>query len=135
MRITFGNFIGVPVCGRRPFRALGAPGSPNVAWGEFSSFLEHTELLLPFLPASLIPLFGWTATILEVVLPIGLLTVFFLRGFAVASAILLLTFAAAMTYALGIEPAFSYSVWTASAAAFLLASFDDSSSGIKKEAG
>lgn len=107
------------------FGLWGPPGAANVAWGEFSSFLDYTGLLLPFLPASVIPFVGWTATVLEVVLALGLLSGGFLRWFAAASALLLLTFAVAMTCAFGFEPAFSYSVWTAVTAAFLLATLDE----------
>ena len=102
----------------------GPPESPNVAWGTFDSFLEYTGILLWFLPAATIPFFGWVATISEIVLAIGLISGFYLRWFALASALLLLTFALSMTFALGMEPAFSYSVWTASASAFLLACFE-----------
>lgn len=104
------------------FGLWGPPGSPNVAWGTFDSFVEYTGLLLPFLPAATIPFFGWVATISEVVLAIALLSGFYVRWFALASGLLLLSFALSMTFALGLEPAFSYSVWTASASAFLLAS-------------
>jgi uncharacterized membrane protein YphA (DoxX/SURF4 family) len=103
------------------FGLWGPPGAPNVAWGTFNSFIEYTALLLWFLPAGLVTIAGWVATILEVVLAIGLLSGFYLRWFALASAALLMLFALSMAVALGIEPAFSYSVWTASAAAFLLA--------------
>lgn len=106
------------------FGLWGPPGSPNVAWGTLDSFIEYTGLLLFFLPAATIPFFGWVATISEVVLAIGLLSGFYLRWFALASALLLLSFALSMTFALGPEPAFSYSVWTASAAAFLLAAVE-----------
>ena len=99
----------------------GPPGAPNVAWGTFDSFIDYTALLLWFLPAGLVTIAGWVATILEVVLAIGLLSGFYLRWFALSSAVLLLSFAISMTVALGVEPAFSYSVWTAAAAAFLLA--------------
>lgn len=106
------------------FGLWGPSGSPNVAWGTFDSFIEYTGLLLFFLPAATMPFFCWVATIAEVVLAIGLLSGFYVRWFALASALLLLAFALSMTIALGPEPALSYSVWTASASAFLLASFD-----------
>ncbi len=102
------------------FGIWGPPGSPNVFWGTFAAFLEYTAVLLGFLPASLIPVMGWTATVLEVVLAIGLLSGFYLRCFALGSAVLLLSFATSMTYSMGWEPAFSYSVWTAAASAYLL---------------
>lgn len=106
------------------FGLWGPAGSPNVAWGTFDAFIQYTGLLLWFLPKGLIPFFGWIATITEVVLAIGLIAGCYLRWLAFASAALLLTFAVTMTLALGIEPAFSYSVWTASAASFLLASVE-----------
>lgn len=106
------------------FGLWGPPGSPNVGWGDFDSFLKYTGLLLWFLPAIVIPACGWIATVLEVILAIGLLSGYRLRWFALASALLLLTFAVTMTLALGGEPAFSYSVWTAAASALLLASID-----------
>jgi uncharacterized membrane protein YphA (DoxX/SURF4 family) len=108
------------------FGLWGPPESPNVAWGTFDAFLEYTGILLGFLPSALVPVFGWITTILEVVLAIGLLSGYCLRWFALASSLLLFTFATSMTFALGFEPAFSYSVWTASASAFLLAYLDDS---------
>lgn len=108
------------------FGIWGPPGTVNVAWGEFSSFVAFTGMLLPFLPASVIPFFAWSATILEVVIAIGLLAGRYVRWFAMASALLLLTFAVSMTYSLGVESAFSYSVWTAAAASYLLATTDSS---------
>lgn len=103
------------------FGHWGPPGAPNVAWGTFDSFLDYTALLLWFMPPVAVTFFGWIATILEVVLAVGLLSGYYLRWFAFASSVLLLSFAISMTVALGIEPAFSYSAWTAAAAAFLLA--------------
>ena len=107
------------------FGFWGPPGSPNVAWGTFDSFLEYTGILLWFLPPTAVNLCGWIATVIEIVLGIGLLSGFYLRWFALGSALLLLTFAVSMTAALGVEPAFSYSVWTASSSAFLLATLAD----------
>lgn len=103
------------------FGLWGAPGATNVAWGNFGEFLKYTGLLLPFVPTGLVPVFGWAATIAEVVLAVGLLAGWRVRWFALGSAVLLFSFAASMTLALGVEPAFSYSVWTAGMAALLLA--------------
>lgn len=102
------------------FGLWGGPGSPNVAWGDFGAFLEYTGLLIGFLPDSLVPVLSWMATVLEVVLALGLLSGFYLRWFAFGSGLLLGSFAVCMTVSLGFEPAFSYSVWTAGAAAFYL---------------
>ncbi|MES2707090.1 MAG: DoxX family protein [Verrucomicrobiota bacterium] len=107
------------------FGLWGPPGAANVAWGSFGAFLQYTALLLAFLPAGLIPAFGWIATGLEIALAIGLLVSWRLRWFALGSALLLFSFGVSMTLALGLEPAFSYSVWTACASAFVLAGLDD----------
>ncbi|MCL1068499.1 hypothetical protein L2735_17130 [Shewanella olleyana] len=104
------------------FGLWGPPGTPNVAWGTFESFIEYTGLILPFLPASTISFFGWASTISEFVLAIGLLSGFYIRGFAFASGLLLLSFGLSMAFAFGLESTFTYSVWTAAASAFLLAS-------------
>lgn len=106
------------------FGLWGPPGTQNVGWGNFDLFLEYTALLLWFLPAAVVPACGWIATVLEVILAVGLLSGYRLRWFALASALLLLSFAVTMTIALGGELAFSYSVWTAAASAFFLASID-----------
>ena len=104
------------------FGLWGPGGAPGVAWGIFDAFLAYTGKLLWFLPSSLVPVAGWTATVLEVVLALGLLVDIRLRAFAFASGLLLTAFAIAMTVALGPEPPLSLSVWTAAAGAFLLAS-------------
>lgn len=108
------------------FGLWGPPGSPNVAWGAFDSFLEYTGILLWFLPSSVAAAFGWIATVAEIVLALGLLSGFCFRWFALGSALLLFAFALSMTFALRVEPAFSYSVWTAAASSFLLACICDS---------
>lgn len=107
------------------FGFWGAPESPNVAWGSFDSFLAYTNLLLGFVPGETVPAAGWIATVLEIVLALGLLVGWRLRWFAVASSLLLFSFAVAMTISLGLEPTFTYSVWTASASSLLLAAISD----------
>jgi uncharacterized membrane protein YphA (DoxX/SURF4 family) len=104
------------------FGLWGPAGTPGVAWGSFEPFLDYTGKLLWYLPAGLVAVAGWAATVLEVVLAVGLLLGVRLRAVALASGVLLVAFAAAMTAALGPEPPLSYSVWAAAAGAFLLAS-------------
>ncbi|MCR9231844.1 MAG: DoxX family protein [bacterium] len=103
------------------FGLWGAAGTGEVAWGEFQSFLGYTSLLLWFLPEPLVVFSGWTATILEIVLAVGLITGIQLRAVALGSCLLLLTFALCMTFGTGPEGPLSFSVWTASAASLLLA--------------
>src|SRR6516225_12458850 len=102
------------------FGLWGPAGAPGVAWGGFDAFLAYTGKLLWFLPSSLVPIAGWSATVLKVVLAVGLLVGIRLRAFAFASGLLLTAFAIAMTVALGPEPPLS--LWTAAAGALLLAS-------------
>jgi uncharacterized membrane protein YphA (DoxX/SURF4 family) len=104
------------------FGLWGPAGTPGVSWGAFAPFLAYTGQLLWFLPASLVPAAGWTATVLELALAIGLLVGVRLRAVALATGVLLSVFAVAMTVALGPEAPLSYSVWSAAAGAFLLAS-------------
>ena len=92
-----------------------------MSWGGFAKFLDYTATLLPFLPTTLVVVAGWASTVAETVLGVALLAGVRVRLAALASGVLLLTFAIAMTTALGPEAPLSYSVWTAAAGAFLLA--------------
>lgn len=114
------------------FGLWGPAGTPGVEWGGFASFLTYTGKLLWFLPAGLVSPAGWAATTAEIVLAVGLLVGVQLRWVALASGLLLTNFALTMTLALGPEPALSLSVWSAAAAAFLLASLPPTSAAGKK---
>ncbi|WP_193214167.1 DoxX family protein [Luteolibacter marinus] len=103
------------------FGLWGPAGSGNVAWGSFDAFLDYTGQLFYYLPPAVIPVLGWLATVGEMVLAAGLLLGWRLRWFAIGSGLMLASFALAMTIAQGAELALSYSVWTSSAAAFMLA--------------
>jgi putative oxidoreductase len=72
------------------------------------------------MPARLIPLVGWASTVAEVGLALALLIGWKLRWVSLASALLLLSFAATMTVAFGPKAPLDFSVFTAAAAAFLL---------------
>lgn len=104
------------------FGMWGPAGTSGVVWGSFDPFLAYTGQLLWYLPTGLVAVAGWAATVLEVVLAVGLLVGIRLRAVAFASGMLLVVFAVTMTTAFGPEPPLSYSVWAAAAGAFLLAS-------------
>ena len=89
-------------------------------WGDFQRFTAYTARLLWFLPPSLVSPAAILATGAEVIVAVGLLVGWRLHWWAFAAAALLLSFALAMTGALGVKAPFDYSVWTAAAAAFLL---------------
>jgi uncharacterized membrane protein YphA (DoxX/SURF4 family) len=99
----------------------GAFGQPNVEWGNFSRFLEYTHALNWFVPAELILPLGVMATGAETLFGLLLLVGWHTRGIALLTALLLLTFAVAMTLALGIKAPLNFAVLTGVGGAFLLA--------------
>lgn len=102
------------------FGLWGAPNSTNVAWGDFAHFESYVAYLNPFLTPTLVSCVAWAVTLAEVVLAAMLIFGFFTKEAALASAALLLSFAVSMSFIMGIKVPLDYSVFTASAAAFLL---------------
>ncbi|MGH9434038.1 MAG: hypothetical protein ACRD3T_21120 [Terriglobia bacterium] len=103
------------------FGIWGGPGAHLVAWGNFHNFLVYAAKLNPWLPASWVPAVGWIATLGETAFGIALIVGYRTRIAALLSGLLLLAFAIGMTTGLGIKAPLNYSVFTASAGAFLLA--------------
>ena len=101
----------------------GAYGQPHVSWGNFHRFTAYTGTLLWFLPTALVPALAWAASGVETVLGLTLVLGCFTRAAALLSGILLLLFALAMTFSLGVKAPLDFSVFSASAGAFLLAAF------------
>jgi len=93
----------------------------GVGWGNFANFLDYTAKLNPFLPQSFIPTIGWIATFLETGIAVFLILGFRIRETAFVSGLLLILFAIGMSVGLGVKSPLDYSVFTASAASFLLA--------------
>lgn len=100
------------------FNLWGKRTSTTEAW---SSFINYAGEVNSFLPKSFIPTIAVLTTILETALAILLLLGYKTSFAASGAGILLLLFALAMTYSYGIKEPFDYSVFTASAGAFLLA--------------
>jgi len=90
------------------------------AWGNWTSFLEYTELINLWFPNSMIPAVGIIATTAEVLFAICLIIGLKTEFVAKLSGILLLLFGLSMMFSIGIKPVFDYSVFIASAAAFAL---------------
>lgn len=103
------------------FGIWGPNGAPGVGWGDWSHFVAYTGKLLWFLPSALVNPAAWAATTAEAVLGFALLTGLWSRIVALASTALLVSFALAMAVALGVKAPLDYSVFTAAAAALLLA--------------
>jgi uncharacterized membrane protein YphA (DoxX/SURF4 family) len=103
------------------FGLWGAFGQPNVEWGNFSRFLEYTHSLNWFVPAEMIPTLGVVATVAEISLGLLLVVGWHTRATALLAGLLLLTFATAMTLALGIKAPLNFAVFTGIGGALLLA--------------
>jgi len=87
----------------------------------FAEFIRYTGEVNSFLPAAMYPFLAVAATIAETTLGIALIAGFRLRWTALASAVLLAIFGTAMAISGGIKSPLDYSVFSASAAALLLA--------------
>jgi len=53
---------------------LGPADGKNIGWGNWTAFLDYTHVLLPMFSRMLSDIFGWIATIAEVVF--GILLIF-----------------------------------------------------------
>ena len=103
------------------FGLWGPYGAKNVSWGNFAHFVEYTGAVTSLFPSSLTVSFAWAATVAETLFGILLIAGFKIRITSVLSGLLLLSFAFGMVTGLGIKTPFDYSVFSAAAAAFLLA--------------
>lgn len=99
----------------------------GVGYGNFENFLRYTAEVLSFMPAATVPFLGWSATVAELVLGVLLIAGAWPRWTALASAALLAVFGLAMAISFGIKEPLDYSVFSASAAALLLALREPSS--------
>ncbi|MBL4678377.1 MAG: DoxX family membrane protein [Mucilaginibacter sp.] len=100
---------------------LGAYGLPHVSWGDWEHFMILSRDTMSFLPPALVTPLAVIASVGEGVFGILLLLGLFTRLAAYGSGLLTLAFAVSMTISRGIDSPISYSVFTVSAASFLLA--------------
>ena len=87
----------------------------------FSTFIQRTAEVNSFMPAWTIPTLAYLATAAEIFFALALLAGVWPRWIALGSALLLAMFGTAMAISFGIKDPLDYSVYSASAAAFLLA--------------
>jgi uncharacterized membrane protein YphA (DoxX/SURF4 family) len=104
------------------FGVWGAHGDPQVSWGDFEHFLAYSREVNALMPELLQRPLAWAATVAELALGVLLVLGLWLRGTSIASGALLVLFALSMSVSTGIKSALAYSVFTAAASAFLLAS-------------
>lgn len=103
------------------FGVWGAPGSHQVAWGNWENFIIYTQTLNSFANKATAEILAGIATFFEVLLSLLLLFGFKTRLAALGTTILMFFFAFAMTVSVSIKAPLDYSVWTSCATALLLA--------------
>ena len=83
--------------------------------------MQYTAKVNSFMPASTIPFLAWAATAAELSLGLALVLGVWLSWVALGSSVLLALFGTAMAISFGIKSPLDYSVFSASAAALLVA--------------
>ena len=119
LRFAIGAGFMLPVLDRIGF--LGAPGSPNVSWGNWANFVAYTNTLMPYLSLKMASFFGLIATIGEALFGILLIVGYKIKFAAYGSFVLTLIFALSMLLFTGYRSPFNYSVFVVSFASLLLA--------------
>ena len=103
----------------------GPYGKPWVSWGDWKHFSTYAHEVMGFLPGGLAEMLAIVATIGEISFGILLLLGLFTRQAAFGSGLLTGCFAIAMTISYGITSPINYSVFTVSAASFLLSTLPE----------
>lgn len=99
----------------------GPQHSGSVAWGDFAQYTAYMQSLVPYLTGGILDAVAWAATVVEILLGLMLLAGVLLRWVAWAAMGLQAVFALSMSLFLGWEAPLSASVFSAAAAASLLA--------------
>jgi uncharacterized membrane protein YphA (DoxX/SURF4 family) len=118
LRLAMG--AGFTILGLDRLGAWGPNGKPWVSWGDWRHFSAYAHEVMGFLPSGLAEIMAIIATIAEISIGILLLLGLFTRQAAVGSGVLTACFAIAMAISYGITSPVDYSVFTVSAASFLL---------------
>ena len=120
LRLALGIGFLLPVMDRLGW--FGEPGTPGVGWGNWSTFVDYTHTLMPYLNRSMTNVTATFATAGEIVFGITLIIGYKTKMAAWGSCVLTLLFALSMFFFEGPRSPFNYSVFADSAASFLLAS-------------
>jgi len=99
----------------------GKYGSKGVSWGDWQHFMQYAASIMQFLPYSMAIVLAITATIAEIAFGTMLLVGLYTRAASIGSGILAFCFAVSMAISQGITSPMAASVFTVSAASFLLA--------------
>ena len=93
----------------------------DVGWGNYANFLAYTAKVNPFLPGPVIPAVGRAVDVAEILVAVFLIAGFRIKETAFLSGVMLFLFAFGMSLGVGVISTLDHSVYTASAASFLLA--------------
>ncbi|MBS1599924.1 MAG: DoxX family protein [Bacteroidetes bacterium] len=108
---------------------ISAVASRLSLWGKYSSgwknFLDYTAQVNSFAPKSIIPFLAVASTVLETAIALFLIIGYKTRIASVVAAILTLFFGLAMAFSFGVKEPLDYSVFAASAGAFLLSAMPE----------
>lgn len=123
LRLALGIGFILPVMDRLGW--LGAPGAPNVGWGNWTTFVDYTNSLMPYLSRSVANVMAILATAGEIIFAILLIVGYKIRLASIGSFLLTLIFALSMLFFAGYRAPFNYSVFVVSASSLMLASISD----------
>jgi len=123
LRVSIG--VAYLVFGLDRLGAWGRYGGKNISWGDWDHFIKYAAEVMNFLPLQVVNILAIIATVCEISFGIMLLTGIWIRVAALGSGILALLFAISMAVSSGITSPLSYSVFTLSAASFLLADCEE----------
>lgn len=96
-------------------------GEKNVSWGDWAHFMKYAAEVMGFLPYSIAQIFAVTATTAEIAFGTMLIAGLFTKLASMGSGVLAFCFAVSMAISQGITSPMGASVFTLSAASFLLA--------------
>jgi len=119
LRYALGISFILPVLDR--IGILGAPGSPNVSWGNWDNFVTYANGLMPYFSPKTTSLFAGGATIGEALFGVLLIVGYKIKLAAYGGFALTLVFALSMLLFTGYRSPFDYSVFSASFGCLLLA--------------
>jgi putative oxidoreductase len=118
LRIALG--VGFLLLGLDRLGVWGPYGKPYVSWGDWSHFSAYAHQVMSFLPDKLVDVLAVLATIGEIGFGFLLLIGWYTRFAAIGAGLLTLGFCISMAISFGITSPINYSVFTVSAASFLL---------------
>ena len=96
LRLALGIGFLLPVMDRLGW--FGAPGAPGVGWGNWSTFIDYTHTLMPYLSRSMTNVVATSATVGEIIFGITLIVGYKTTVAARGSCLLTLLFALSMFF-------------------------------------